>query len=130
MRWLLYLIEILIEVLKRLPQHMRHVTKKKKTIKKESLIMEQLVRYSIPTRYDVAPRCTICKVMGDDQSYRLYVQISEATDAATWLPMGELLEKAFDSYTQDHEFINACVELINHKQGTHIQVIIDKIKSS
>jgi hypothetical protein len=90
--------------------------------------MEQLVRYSAPTRYDLAPRCTICKVMGDESIYKLYVQISEATDSASWIPMGELLERTFDSFTQDHEFIAACVDMCSNKEGAHMQIIVEKIK--
>jgi hypothetical protein len=95
---------------------------------KELHVMEQLVRYSPPTRYDVAPRCTICKVMGDEQIFTLYVQTGDSTDTATWVPMGELLEKAFNSFTLDHEFINACVDLSQSKEGSHMQIIVEKIK--
>jgi hypothetical protein len=101
---------------------------KKPHNKREFLIMEQLVRYSPPTRYDLAPRCTICKVMGDEQVYKLYVQTSEASDASCWVPMGELLERTFDSFTQDHEFINACVDVCTNKEGSHMQIIVEKIK--
>ena len=79
--------------------------------------MEPLVRYSVPTRYDLAPRCTICKVMGDGPSYKLYVQIGEVSDAATWISMGDLLEQTLKDLILDQDFVNDCVTMNQDNTG-------------
>lgn len=91
--------------------------------------MEQLVRYSAPTRYDLAPRGTICKVMGDADVYSIYIQAGNNPETASWLPIGDLLEKTFASYIVDHEFIKACLDICDGTEGAHMQIIVKKISS-
>lgn len=90
--------------------------------------MEPIIRYNAPTRYDLAPYGSICKVMEENESYKLYFQISESPDTATWITVGELLEKTFNSFLMDNEFINACIDIYTNKPGAHMEVIVSKIK--
>ena len=76
---------------------------------------EPIVRYSAPGRYDVAKCGTICKVVGDNGVYELFVQLSEDESVANWQRMGSLLEKAFKSFLERQEFIRLCLALSSAK---------------
>jgi hypothetical protein len=98
--------------------------------------MEQKgVRYTIPTRYDLAPFGQVCKVMGDDESVTLYIQTGHDQDTSTWVPMSIFLEKVFKSFLDDPTFIKECLE-IYHNNPNYIEnlktlsnIIKDKLLS-
>jgi hypothetical protein len=67
-------------------------------------------RYSMPSKYDVAPYGTIVKVVGDDDSYQLVVQLSKDSLLSEWMPIGKLLEGAFKDKLSDEKFIEQCLK--------------------
>jgi hypothetical protein len=67
---------------------------------------DPLVRYNIPTRYDMAPVGTVYKVQGDSVGYDLYIQLSEAEDHANWVRMGIFLEKIMSPLLEDKSFMD------------------------
>ena len=88
------------------------------------------IRYTIPTRYDLAPYGQVCKVMGDDESVMLYVQTTHDQETANWIPMSIFLEKVFKSFLDDPAFINQCLEIYhnNSNQIESFNILGDKIK--
>ena len=74
----------------------------------------------MPSKYDVAPYGTMCKVMGDNDSSELYVQLGrEIVDdwrqpgvalGGDWKPIGKLLEGAFKDKLDDPIFIQECLQ--------------------
>lgn len=79
------------------------------------MVNEIVIRYSAPTKYDVAKFGTIYKVMGDDESYELFVQLSEEDSVANWQPMSYLLEKTFRSFLTNPDFVSQCLHLFSFK---------------
>lgn len=75
--------------------------------------MEQVMRYSIPTRLDAGDYGQVIKVVGDNETYELYVQVSK--EEPCWIPVGKLLEKAFKNQFSDPLFINECLTLYQGK---------------
>ena len=67
--------------------------------------MPSIVRYTPPTRYDVAEYGTIRRVMESDKPLDLYVQISKDIESPIWNKMGDFLEKVFRVESQDEEFV-------------------------
>jgi hypothetical protein len=75
-----------------------------------------LVRYSNPTKYDLAPQGTIWKVCVDDKKNYCYIQLGTENDVSEWKLMGEFLEKAFlpffaDEKTHSQKFVEHCLDL-------------------
>jgi len=80
------------------------------------MVNEVPVKYLAPGRYDVANYGTIYKVMGDGESYEYFVQLSEDLESPDWKPIGFLIEKTFEPYLMNKEFMNACLN-IHAKKG-------------
>lgn len=89
--------------------------------------MESLVRYSVPTKFDKAPRGTISKVIGDNDTQKFYIQIDDSTEYGNWITIDELLGRAFHDLVQDSDFIDACLNLCQGKEGKARRIIADKI---
>jgi len=75
-----------------------------------------LVRYSNPTKYDLAPQGTIWKVCVDDKEHYCYIQLGTDKEESEWKLMGEFLEKAFlpffsDQKTYSEKFIEHSLNL-------------------
>lgn len=71
---------------------------------------EVLVRYSSPTKYDLAPYGTICQVLGDNAVQEaLHIQVGHG-ETSTWITMGEFLEKVFKDKLLDASFIQECLQ--------------------
>lgn len=68
-----------------------------------------MIKYSCPTRYDIAPFGEICVVKGDNNQDTLYIQTAQEGEPALWLRMGEFLEKVFEQSLMDPEFIKDCL---------------------
>lgn len=73
--------------------------------------MEPLVRYTPPTRYDMAPFGTICTVKGETElGDQMYIQVHKEDSNANWIPMGIFLEAVFKNKLIDPQFIIDCLE--------------------
>lgn len=83
------------------------------------MVNEPVVRYTAPGKYDLAPGGTICKVMGDGEAYELFVQLGESLDLPNWQPIGKLLEKAFNPFITDPDFISQCLCLSSARGDGH-----------
>lgn len=78
------------------------------------MIAEPIVRYTMPTKYDVAKFGTICKVVGDNGSCELIVQLGGDEAISNWKPIGYLLEQCFHSFLNDPVFVSCCLHLYSH----------------
>jgi len=74
---------------------------------------EILVQYSSPTRYLTAETGTICKVIKNDHTEEYYIQTSEEGEAH-WLSMGIFLEKSFEEFFSNEQFIRECLRLYSY----------------
>jgi len=75
----------------------------------------ELIRYSPPSRYDVAPYGFVVKVMRDDELSSLWIQTSHDVEHPTWKTMGEFLEGIFLPHLTDPIFIHALLNLNEEK---------------
>jgi hypothetical protein len=75
--------------------------------------MEKVIRYTIPSRYDVAPYGAIVTVMGDHEE-TMFIQLGQE-EHSHWIRLGDFLEKAFKSEINDTEFIKGCLSLYEIK---------------
>lgn len=86
-----------------------------------SLTTNILIRYSNPTKYDLAPQGTIWKVCVDNENSYCYIQLGNQEDhngqeISDWKLMGEFLEKAFlpffsEDKTYSKKFIEHALDL-------------------
>lgn len=74
---------------------------------------EFVIRYTIPTKLDVAPYGTICKVVLDNNQSDLFIQLG-ATEAS-WRRVGNFLESVFEDFLHDDGFVEECLRLFNKK---------------
>jgi hypothetical protein len=88
----------------------------------------QLIRYSPPTRYDIAPFGTICKVIDDGNTPKYFIQFNKEPDTARWESMSYLLENVFNDYITNTEFIDACLKAYNDKSKDSLIKISDILK--
>jgi hypothetical protein len=72
-----------------------------------------LVKYSSPTKWDKAPYTTIWRIEGDADV--ILIQMSEDPENPNWVPMADIMVKAFDRFYHDTNFLNECIEL--YKKG-------------
>ena len=78
-----------------------------------------LVRYSTPGKYDVAKFGTISKVMGDNDSFEFYVQLSEDESIGNWQKISYLLEKVFGQFIINNDFLAQCLNIYVEKEDKH-----------
>jgi hypothetical protein len=63
-----------------------------------------LTRYTVPGKYDEADFGTIVKVMGDDETYQIYVQVQDDhKNSPHWMRSGEFFEKILNHNLQDND---------------------------
>jgi hypothetical protein len=74
--------------------------------------MPVIIRYTPPTRYDIAEYGARCKVMESEKPIDLYVQISKDEQSPNWKRMGDFLELAFAKEIHEDDFINQCLAKI------------------
>jgi len=73
------------------------------------MLIDPVVRYTKPCKCDIAEFGTIYKVMGDNDSYELFVQLGSNPEATEWHPIGTLLERSFHRFLLNKEFITLCL---------------------
>ncbi len=61
--------------------------------------MEPLVRYTVPTKYDLAPYGTVCVVKGDANEH-LFIQL-DTGEYSNWVTMGDFLVSIFNHEIRD-----------------------------
>ena len=83
------------------------------------MVNEVNVRYSAPSKYDIANHGTIFKVMGENNSYELFVQCSSNLESPEWKPINYLLEKTFHDFLTDKDFISLCLCLSSGDGDRH-----------
>ena len=79
-------------------------------------------RYTIPTRYDIEPYGTLCKVayeapmVTQKPRYEYYLQTNEVEIPAEWIPLGDVLQKVFGEIVTNEDFLKACLKLLKHPE--------------
>jgi hypothetical protein len=68
-----------------------------------------LVRYTHPTKFEIAPYGTIWKAMEDDK-HMLFIQLGKEENV-NWVKMGDFLEGIFGKIIGEEEFIEGCLYL-------------------
>lgn len=68
-------------------------------------------RYTPPTKYDQAPFGDIVKFVQDGDDYELYIQLSQDKEVADWKKVRYLLEKVFEPFIVDKNFITECLKI-------------------
>lgn len=74
-------------------------------------LMEPLVRYTPPTRYDVAPYGAVCTVKGETElADQMYIQVNKDDSIANWIDIGTFLEIIFKDKMHDPVFVAQCLD--------------------
>lgn len=71
-----------------------------------------IIRYTPPTRYDVAEYGARCQVMESDKPIDLYIQISKDEQSPNWKRMGDFLEMVYSQEIHEEKFIQDCLTKI------------------
>lgn len=78
-------------------------------------------RHCPPTRFDIEPYGTICKVNGED-GVEYYVQVSN-DEHMNWLILNKLLINALEHMYTNEEFIEELLELYSNKNRSLINLV-------
>jgi hypothetical protein len=70
-----------------------------------------LVKYSAPTKWDPAPYTTIWRIKNDADADLIFMQMSEDWENPNWIPMADIMVKAFNRFYTDATFIDECIAL-------------------
>jgi hypothetical protein len=76
--------------------------------------MEKVIRYTVPTRYDVAPYGAIVTVVGENDSQKMFIQLGQE-EHSHWMGLGDFLEQTFKTEIDDPEFVKGCLSLYKRK---------------
>lgn len=87
---------------------------------------EPLVKYSHPTMFDKEAAGTIYRCMNDSKDYDYFIQVNSNQDAPQWERVGTILEKAFEDFYSNGNFVTECLRLYSHQQEKPL-VTITKI---
>ena len=71
-------------------------------------------RHTNPTRFDIAPVGSLCRVMNDPNTY--YIQVSDSDDQIQWEPISAVLSEILAGMFGDEEFIEEVVKLYFDKE--------------
>ena len=74
---------------------------------------EIVIRYTIPTKFDMAPYGTICKVLLDNDKVEHFIQLGQSD--VQWKRLGTFFEEAFDGFLHDRGFVDECLALFSKK---------------
>lgn len=69
-----------------------------------------LIKYTPPSKYDVAPYGTTWQVEKSDKPLDLYVQTSKDEQIPCWLSMGDFLVLANQNRILEDSFIKECLK--------------------
>lgn len=81
-----------------------------------------LVKYTTPTKYDIAPYATAWVLAADNNKDRLWIQTSEDMAWMDWKEMPELMECAFESFYGNKNFIEECLLMLKDKRDDKREV--------
>jgi hypothetical protein len=86
---------------------------------------EPILRYTPPGRYDVAQFGTMCRVVGDNDSSEIYVQLSEDMSSPSWQKLSKLLEFVFSRFVEKPDFVSRCSLVFSGQgdAGEHLKMI-------
>lgn len=79
-------------------------------------------RYTAPSKYDIAPKGTVCKVVCDNNITTRYIQVADTVvptrgvgdgQTVNWIKMGDFLESSMRRLLKDKSFIEACMYLFD-----------------
>lgn len=85
--------------------------------------MEPLERFTVPTRYDLAPHGTLCMVKSEGGTPEYYLQKSTDPEVADWERVGIFLERLFEDSIKNPAFINECLSREADKKLTLISFV-------
>ena len=83
--------------------------------------MNHKERHCPPTRFDIEPYGTICKVNGED-GVEYYAQLSK-DETMNWLTLNQLLIDSFKHLYDKEEFIEELLELYSNKNRSLINLV-------
>lgn len=75
-----------------------------------------LVKYTTPTKYDIAPYATAWVISLDGLKDRLWLQTSQDMDRMDWVEMPELLGCVFEQFYSNKHFIEECLLMLKDKR--------------
>lgn len=82
-----------------------------------------LVRYCHPTRFDFEPYGSIWKAFGDNDTYTLYIQVSDNAEDTRWLTLSSFLEIVCHEFLKDTEFIEDSLKLFKINESKYFEEI-------
>jgi hypothetical protein len=69
-----------------------------------------MTKHTSPTKWDKAPYTTIWRIE-DPSSPMIFIQMSDDIENPNWVPMADIMVKAFDRFYSDESFIEDCIKL-------------------
>jgi hypothetical protein len=78
-----------------------------------------LIKYTPPSKYEIAPYGTTWQVEKSDKPLDYYIQISKDEQNPCWLPMGDFLVLVNQKHILEEKFINECLS----KLSTNVSMV-------
>jgi hypothetical protein len=73
------------------------------------------VRYTPPSKYDLAEFGETVDVMTEEGKYSTYIQLSTNAEVSCWLKIGDFWAIVLDDKPQDRGFMKTCLSLYLEK---------------
>lgn len=71
----------------------------------------QIEKFSVPTKFDMAPYGTVWKSLGDGENYELWIQACRDQFDPQWIKMGSFLERVYKDKFTDEKWLNEILKL-------------------
>ena len=89
----------------------------------------EMLRYAKPTKFDHATFGTVWRILDEHDTYTdTYVQAGKKESEPTWMPMHDVLGKAFQEFIHDPEFMHEVLRLYNYNSERPLLTISTLIK--
>jgi metallophosphoesterase superfamily enzyme len=75
-----------------------------------------LEKYFSPTHLDKSPYGYIWKVINEDKTVDIYLQVNEDSETPNWIKLGDIFEKIFKNLIQKEQFIKELLNLYELKE--------------
>jgi len=73
------------------------------------------VRYTPPSKYDLAMFGETVEVMAEGSKYDTYIQLSTNPEVSCWLKIGDFWAIVLEDKPQDREFMKTCLTIYLEK---------------
>lgn len=95
------------------------------------MLIETKERFTIPNKYVIELFGSIVKVIGENNNYDLWIQLSKDVGSPDWKKVEFLLEKVFNDLLNNSDFIEECLKIyLGEKDFSNLVKILTEVSET